>query len=128
MERRRVDPWTWQERFGFAQAWRVDGAQAVIFLAGQGPITAEGQVLEGTFEAQARLTFDNLRTVLQQAGADFESVVKLTAYFTDIADLPTYGRVRSEFITGAPPAATALQVSALAFPGMAIEVEAVAVL
>jgi hypothetical protein len=37
MERRQINPWTWQEKFGFAHAWRVDGARSVVFLAGQGP-------------------------------------------------------------------------------------------
>jgi len=128
MEKRQVNPWSWQQKFGFSHAWRVDGAQSVIFLAGQGPVTPEGQVLIGDFEAQARLTFENLATVLQQAGASFEAVVKLTAYFTDITKLGDYARVRNEFIMGEPPASTALEVRSLALPGMTIEVEAIAVM
>lgn len=128
VDKHEVNPWSWQEKFGFSHAWRVDGARSVIFLSGQGPVTPEGQVLEGDFEAQARLTFENLRTVLAQAGADFESVVKLTAFFTDITNLRTYAQVRNEFIGDDPPASTALEVSSLALPGMTIEVEAIAVL
>lgn len=128
VEKHEVNPWSWQEKFGFSHAWRVDGARSVIFLSGQGPVTPEGQVLEGDFEDQARLTFENLRTVLAQAGADFESVVKLTAFFTDITNLRTYAQVRNEFIGDDPPASTALEVSSLALPGMTIEVEAIAVL
>lgn len=128
MDKSQVNPWSWQEKFGFSHAWRVDGAQSVIFLAGQGPVTADGQVLEGDFEAQARLTFENMQAVLSQAGATFDSVVKLTAYFTDISNLRDYGRVRNEFIVGRPPASTALEVAKLALPGMTIEVEAIAVL
>ena len=128
MDKHEVNPWSWQEKFGFSHAWRVDGARSVIFLSGQGAVTPEGQVLEGDFEAQARLTFENLRMVLAQAGADFESVVKLTAFFTDITNLRTYAQVRNEFIGDDPPASTALEVSSLALPGMTIEVEAIAVL
>ena len=51
MEKRQVNPWTWQQRFGFAHAWRVDGAQSVVFLAGQGPVSSEGEVVgTGDFE------------------------------------------------------------------------------
>ena len=128
MDKRQVNPWSWQERFGFSHAWRVDSARTLIFLAGQGPVTADGRVVDGDFEVQARLTFENLRTVLEQAGASFDAVVKLTAYFTDIAKLRDYARVRDEFITGAPPASTAVGVASLALPGMMIEVEAIAVL
>jgi reactive intermediate/imine deaminase len=128
MEKRRVNPWSWQDRLGFSQAWRVEGAETIVFVAGQGPVSADGEVVgEGDFEAQARQTFENLRTVLEEAGASLESIVKTTVYLTDIAQLRVFGRVRSEYIPGPPPASTAAQVGALAIPGMMVEVEAIAV-
>jgi reactive intermediate/imine deaminase len=128
MEKRQVNPWSWQDRAGFSQAWRVDGADTVLFVSGQAAITPEGEVLDGDFEAQARLTFENLGTVLEQAGASFDSIVKITVYLTDISLLRAFSVVKSEFISGPQPASTAVEVGALALPGMAIEVEAVAVL
>jgi 2-iminobutanoate/2-iminopropanoate deaminase len=128
MEKRQINPWSWQDRFGFSQAWRVDGAEAVIFVAGQGSISADGEVIgEGDFEAQVRQTFANLATVLEQAGASLDSIVKLTVYLTDMGNLREYGRVKAELMPGTPPASTAIQVGALALPGMAIEIEAIAV-
>jgi enamine deaminase RidA (YjgF/YER057c/UK114 family) len=53
--------------------------------------------------------------------------VKLTVYLTDIGRLRDFGRVRGEFLPGPPPASTAVEVTALALPGMMVEVEAVAV-
>ena len=100
-----------------------------MFVAGQGPATADGALVgEGDFEAQVRQSFANLRTVLEQAGAPLDAVVKLTVYLTDIGRLRDYERVRSELLPGPPPASTAVQVGALALPGMMVEVEAVAVL
>lgn len=129
MDKRQVNPWTWQDARGFSQAWRVDGAQTVVFLAGQVPLGADGQLVgEGDFDAQARQTFENLRTVLEQAGAGFDSIVKVTVYLTDISRLAEYRRVKAEFITDPQPASTALQVPALAQPEIMIEVEAIAVL
>ncbi|HEX4564571.1 MAG TPA: Rid family hydrolase, partial [Solirubrobacteraceae bacterium] len=78
--------------------------------------------------AQARLTFENLRTVLEDAGASFDDVVKVTAFLTDASRLREYAHVRNEFITGPSPASTVVEVSALALPGMMIEVEAIAAL
>ncbi len=128
VEKRQINPWSWQDRFGFSQAWRVDGAEAVVFLAGQGSVSADGDVVgEGDFEAQVRQTFANIATVLEQAGASLDSVVKLTVYLTDIGTLREYGRIRGALFPGPPPASTAVQVGALALPGMTIEVEAVAV-
>jgi enamine deaminase RidA (YjgF/YER057c/UK114 family) len=129
MEKRQINPWSWQDRFGFSQAWRVDGAEAVIFVAGQGSVSADGEVVgEGDFEAQVRQTFANLATVLEQAGASLDSIVKLTVYLTDMGTLRDYGRVKAELLPGTPPASTAIQVGALALPGMAIEIEAIAAL
>jgi enamine deaminase RidA (YjgF/YER057c/UK114 family) len=55
--------------------------------------------------------------------------VKLTVYLTDMSTLREYARIRNEFIVHQePPASTALEVSALALPGMMIEVDAIAVL
>lgn len=130
MDKTQIDPWTWQQKFGFAHAWKVTGMGEAVFLAGQGPISADGEVSDpDDFPAQVRRTFENIKTVLEQARTSFESVVKLTAYFTDISMLREYAVVRNEFINvAAPPASTAVEVSKLALPGMMIEVEAIAVL
>ena len=48
MEKRQVNPWAWQDARGFSQAWRVDGAQTVVFLAGQVPLSADGQIVGRT--------------------------------------------------------------------------------
>jgi len=128
METRQINPWAWQDAFGYSQAWRVDGAGGFVFVAGQGPVSPDGTLVgEGDFDAQVRQTFENLRTVLEEAGSSLDSIVKLTVYLTDIARLRDYGRIRAEFLSGPPPAGTALQVGALAMPAMTIEVDAVAV-
>lgn len=129
MEKTQVNPWSWQDEFGYSQAWRVDQAQSVVYLAGQVALSADGQLVgEGDFEAQCRQVFENLETVLGQAGATFDNVVKVTVYLPDVANLPAYRRVKAEFVTGKQPASTALEVKGLAFPELMVEVEAVAVL
>jgi 2-iminobutanoate/2-iminopropanoate deaminase len=129
MDKTQVNPWSWQDAFGFSQAWRVDGAQSIVFLSGQGAISADGEVVgEGDFEAQVRQTFDNLRTVLEQAGGSLTDIVKLTVYLTDVANVREYGRIKADYIQGPQPASTAVGVAGLALPAMMIEVEAVAVL
>ena len=79
------------------------------------------------FQAQVRLSFENLQTVLKQSGASLDYVVKLGVYLVDIGKLPDYGAVQAEFFKGKMPAQTAVEVSSLALPGMMIEVEAIAV-
>jgi 2-iminobutanoate/2-iminopropanoate deaminase len=129
LNKQQVNPWTWQDQLGFSQAWRVDGAQTVVFLSGQAPISAQGDLVgKGDFEAQTRQVFENLRSVLEQAGAGFDSIVKVTVYVTDTSRLRDYARVKAEYIPGPQPASTAIGVASLALEGMMIEVEATAVL
>lgn len=128
MNKQQVNPWTWQDAAGFSQAWRVEGAQSIVFVSGQAPISAEGQLVgDGDFEAQTRQVFENLRTVLEQAGSGLDAIVKLTVYLTDMSRLREYTRIKGEFMTGAQPASTAVGVTALARPEMMVEVEALAV-
>jgi reactive intermediate/imine deaminase len=128
MERTQLNPWSWQDPFGFSQGWRIDDGRSVIFVSGQGALSPDGEVVgAGDFEAQTRLALENVQAVLQAAGASMEAIVKLTVYVTDIANLLDYTRIKGEFIQGPQPASTAVAVAALALPGMMIEVEAIAV-
>ncbi|HZR14635.1 MAG TPA: RidA family protein [Acidimicrobiia bacterium] len=128
MEKTQINPWSWQDAAGFSQAWRVDGARSVVFVSGQAAISGEGQLVgEGDFERQVTQVFENLRAVLEQAGAGLDAIVKLTVFLTDIGKLRDFGRIKAGFIAGPQPASTAVGVTALALPGMMIEVEAIAV-
>jgi 2-iminobutanoate/2-iminopropanoate deaminase len=129
MEKTQLNPWSWQDQYGYSQGWRVDQAQSVVFIAGQIALSPDGQLVgEGDFEAQCRQVFENIRTVLDEAGATFDAVVKVIVYMPDITNLPTYREVKAEFVTGKQPASTAIEVKGLAFPGLMVEVEAIAVL
>jgi reactive intermediate/imine deaminase len=129
VEKQQVNPWTWQDAAGFSQAWRVEGARSIVFVSGQAPVAADGQLVgEGDFEAQVRQVFENLRTVLEEAGTGLDAVVKLTVYLTEMGQLGEYTRIKGEFFTGAQPASTAVGITELARPEMMVEVEALAVL
>jgi 2-iminobutanoate/2-iminopropanoate deaminase len=128
MEKTQLNPWSWQDRFGYSQGWRVDQAQALVFIAGQIAYSADGQLVgEGDFEAQCRQVFENIRTVLERGGATFDSIVKVTVYLPDMANLADYARIKGEFVTGTQPASTAIEVKGLAFPELMVEVDAIAV-
>ena len=66
--------------------------------------------------------------MLEHAGAGLDAIYKLVVYLTDIRNLQAYERIVFETFPGPKPAGTALEVSALAVPGMLIEVDATAVL
>ena len=85
MEREIVNPWQWQDKFGFVQANALTGAERVVLCAGQTSSDADGNpVHAGDMRAQVRQALDNLETVLGQAGLGLADVVRLNYYTTDI--------------------------------------------
>ncbi|MFE4950182.1 RidA family protein [Leifsonia sp. NPDC056665] len=105
---------------GYSRAVRVGN---LIFIAG----TTSGGV-GNTAADQAREIFARIRTALNQAGADYENVVRTRVYLTDIADFDAVGAVHGEIFGDIRPVTAVVQVSALAAPELTVEIEADAVL
>ena len=131
MEQRKVNPWSWQDQFGFSQAVEVTGPDRIVYCAGQTSSDAEGKTLHGDdMGAQTRQTLDNLETVLSEAGLSLANVVRLNYYVTDIDRYFAEGaQAVGERLAaaGIQPASTLLGVTRLAFPDLLIEIEATAV-
>jgi enamine deaminase RidA (YjgF/YER057c/UK114 family) len=129
MEARAVNPWTWQDQFGFSQAVEVEGGQRVLFCAGQTSVDENGAPLHaGDMAAQVNKATENLATVLAQAGMDLSNVVRLNLYTTDVdAFMAASEAFQGDAGSGPLPAGTLLGVSRLAFPELMIELEATAV-
>src|SRR5205807_676266 len=69
MERRVVNPWTWQDRLGFVQATEVTQAERVLYCAGQTSVDGDGRPVHADdLESQVGQALDNLETVLREAG------------------------------------------------------------
>lgn len=100
----------------------------LVFCAGAVAFDPQGNVVgEGDIVAQTRQVMENLRLALGAAGATFDDVVKVTNYVTDASQWPKVLPVRAEYIPEPFPASTFIEVSALMFPELLIEIEAVAV-
>jgi enamine deaminase RidA (YjgF/YER057c/UK114 family) len=118
-------------RLGFSQVVRVDNASALVYVAGQGPVDPQNNLIgAGDFEAQARATFEHLKQCLEQAGASFDDVIKMNVFLLDIkTNQWPFRKVRAEYInTANPPVSTMVEVTGLAVEGMMVEVEVVAAL
>ena len=130
MEREIVNPWTWQDQFGFVQAIALTGVERVVLCAGQTSSDADGKAVHaGDMRAQVGQALDNLETVLGQAGLTLGDVVRLNYYTTDVdeflANMAVVGTRTGA--AGVAPAGTLLGVARLAFPELMIELEATAV-
>lgn len=106
----------------------VTGTGRLVAISGQVAFDEHGEVVgPGDAAAQARQVFENLRRCLAAAGAGFADVIKLTYFVTDTGHMPAIRAVRDEFLGSGPlPASTAVQVAALVFPELLLEIEALA--
>jgi reactive intermediate/imine deaminase len=111
----------------YSQVVAATGTRTV-FISGQVALDEEGHVVgKGDFEAQAHKAFQNVRDALAAAGARMKDITKLTIYVTDMQNLGTLSEVRAKYFAGRFPASTLIEVSALVFPELLVEVEAIAV-
>jgi len=106
----------------YSQAVR---AGDTVYLSGQIPLDPKTmKMVEGDFEAQARRVFDNLRAVCRAAGGDFDRVVRVTVYLTDLANFAKVNEVMSQHFKEPYPARAAIGVASLP-RGSLVEVDAV---
>lgn len=100
----------------------------LLFTSGQIPLDpATGKLVEGGIEAQTKQVLDNLKAVLNAAGADFKDVVKTQVFLADLADFQAVNALYAEAFSVEPPARSCYQVAALP-AGAKVEIEAVAVI
>lgn len=129
MEQRVVNPWTWQDDFGFVQANEVSGVKRVLICSGQASMDARGVPAHvGDMRGQLGQALDNLEQLLSMAGFELRNVVRLNYYTTDVDRLfeayeLAVTRLRD---AGCRPASTLLGVARLAEPELLVEIEATA--
>lgn len=120
----------------FPHARRVGN---LLFLSGIGPRTrgtsripgvetdAAGRVVSYDIEAQCRAVFENVRLVLEDAGAAWDDIVDVTVFLTDMAsDFATFNRLYAEYFATNRPTRTTVEVGALPTP-IAVELKVIAV-
>ena len=101
----------------------------LVFVSGQVARNAQGELVGlGDIKAQTRQTLENVRSVLEAAGATMDDVVKVTVFVTNVAEhFSQIHEVRAEFFKKDYPASTLVEVRSLANKDLLIEIEAVAV-
>ena len=101
----------------------------LIFVSGTLGTTGRGfELAPGGVGPETTQTLENLRTILDAAGAELADVAKVSVYVTDMADFAAMNEAYAAFFPpeSGPPARITLQVAGLAL-GAAVEIECVAV-
>jgi enamine deaminase RidA (YjgF/YER057c/UK114 family) len=127
--KRPINPWTWQDEYGFVQANEVTGARGLLVCSGQISVDADGApVHPGDLQAQLHQALDNLETVLRHAGLALSDVVRLNVFTTDVDGMSdAWDKLVARLTTGkCRPTMTVLGVNRLAFPELLLEIEATA--
>jgi reactive intermediate/imine deaminase len=75
-----------------------------VYVSGQVPVNAEGEIVAGGIEAQTRQVMENVRAALEVAGAGFDDVCKCTIWLTDARDFGAFNRVYMGFFPNGKPA------------------------
>jgi 2-iminobutanoate/2-iminopropanoate deaminase len=78
-----------------------------------------------TFADEARQAWQNVAAILERAGASISDIVSIRQYLTREEDIKTYVAVQKEMITH-EPAGMLLVPTAMVWPEIHVEVEAVA--
>jgi 2-iminobutanoate/2-iminopropanoate deaminase len=95
----------------------------LVFVSGQGPAAPDGKVISGTIEEETRLTLQNVKTLLEAAGARMDQVVKCGCFLADIEDFPRFNAVYREFFKEPLPCRTTVQAG---LRGIKVEIDAIA--
>jgi 2-aminomuconate deaminase len=122
----------------FPHAKRVGN---LLFLSGIGPrkrrskdipgvtLDSTGHVVGYDIEAQCRAVFKNVRLVLEDAGANWNDIVDVTVFLTNMKkDFPAYNKLYAQYFSGdgkPNPTRTTIEVGALPTP-IAIELKVIA--
>lgn len=112
----------------------------LLFLSGVGPrargskkipgVTQDeqGNILSYDIEAQCHSVFQNVKSVLQEAGVPWKNLVDVTVFLTNMkADFEAYNKIYADYFKYSPPCRTTVEVNALPTP-IAIELKCIAVI
>lgn len=100
----------------------------ILFTSGQIPINPKsGNVEVDTIKEQAKQVMENLKAVLEEAGSDFENVIKTTCFLSDMNDFTSFNEVYAEYFVNHKPARSCVAVKELP-KGVKVEVELMAVI
>ena len=96
-----------------------------VFLAGQIPIDANGDIVPGGIEEQTEQVFKNLKAVLDAAGLTFAHVTKATVFMANLGDFARMNAIYEKHVVTPYPARSTFQVAALP-KGALVEIEMIA--
>src|SRR5438270_12818180 len=107
----------------YSQAIKANG---FVYLSGQVALDPKTGEMTGTdIRQQTERVMENIKGILEAAGASFHHVIKSTVFLKDMNDFPAMNEVYGKCFTLAPPARSTVQVSRLPKDAL-VEIEVIA--
>ena len=97
-----------------------------IFVSGQVPMGADGEIVDGNITTQTRQTIENVKTILKEQALGLEHVVKATVWLADTRDFWPFNKVYLEYFGAALPARSCVRADMMVDCKVEIEVVAYA--
>jgi len=99
-----------------------------VFVSGTTSLDPKGRVKGKTAAEQTVVCMRKIEAALKSAGATLKDVTRLLVFITDIREMESVTTALGKAMKGSVIASTLVAVSALAKPGLYVEIEATAVL
>lgn len=98
-----------------------------VFVSGTTSLDSKGRVQGKDAAQQTAITMRKIEAGLKSAGARLSDLTRTTIYVTDIRDMTAVTKALGKALEGSVVVSTLVAVSALAVPGLLVEIEATAV-
>lgn len=115
-----------QREPGFVTGAYSDGVISgdLLFVSGQASVDfATSKFVLGSIEEETHRTLNNIKRIIETAGAKMDDVLKCTVHLADINDFARYNEIYDQYFSGIKPARTTVQ-SVLA-EGLKVEIDAI---
>jgi 2-iminobutanoate/2-iminopropanoate deaminase len=99
-----------------------------VFVSGTTSLDSKGRVQGRDVAEQTVFVMRKIDAALKSAGARLKDLVRLTIFVTDIRDMGPISKALGRTLKGTSVSATMVGVSALATPGLQVEIEATAMI
>lgn len=107
----------------YSQAIKANG---FVYLSGQVALDPQsGEIVGSDIRQQTERVFENIKGILEAAGANLHHVIKATVFLKDMNDFSAMNEVYARYFTVAPPARSTVQVSRLPKDAL-VEIEIIA--
>ncbi|MCH4828032.1 MAG: RidA family protein [Planococcus sp. (in: firmicutes)] len=97
----------------------------LLYSSGQIPLTATGELVDGSIADQTHQVFSNLKAVLAEAGSSLNDVIKTTVFIKDMNDFAALNEIYASYFGDHKPARSTVEVARLP-KDVKVEIEIIA--